>query len=60
MGVAVGPDRRCSFTCRLEFFNVFSRDLGGPNTNPAEGTFGQTISCGGGARIGLQGVRLTF
>jgi hypothetical protein len=46
----------------MEFFNVFNRDaLGGPDTNMADGTFGQIISYGGvGGRVGQIGLRLTF
>jgi hypothetical protein len=60
--VAMGPEGRYNLTFRLEFFNVFNRDaLGGPDTNMADGTFGQIISYGGvGGRIGQFGARLTF
>ncbi len=57
-----GPEGRYNLTLRMEFFNVFNRDaLGGPDTNMADGTFGQIISYGGvGGRIGQFGARLTF
>ncbi|MFZ2023476.1 MAG: carboxypeptidase regulatory-like domain-containing protein [Terracidiphilus sp.] len=60
--LAVGPEGRYNFTLRLEFFNVFNRDaLGGPDTNMADGTFGQIISYGGvGGRVGQFGARFTF
>jgi hypothetical protein len=60
--VAMGPDRAYNLTVRLEFFNVFNRStLGGPDTNMADGTFGQIINYGGvGGRVGQFGARLTF
>ncbi len=60
--LAVGPEGQYNFTFRLEFFNVFNRDaLGGPDTNMADGTFGQILSYGGlGGRVGQLGMRLTF
>jgi hypothetical protein len=60
--VAVGEDKRYNFTMRIEFFNVFNRNqLGGPDTNMADSTFGQIISYGGlGGRIGQIGARFTF
>ncbi len=60
--IAMGPDRAYNLTFRLEFFNVFNRDaLAGPDTNMADGTFGQIINYGGiGARVGQFGARLTF
>ncbi len=60
--LAMGPDRAYNLTFRLEFFNVFNRDaLGGPDTNMADGTFGQIVSYGGtGPRVGQFGARLTF
>ena len=61
-GFALGPEGAYNLTFRLEFFNVFNRDqLGGPDTNKADGTFGQIISYGGeGPRIGQFGARFTF
>ncbi len=60
--LALGPEGRYNFTFRLEFFNIFNRDaLGGPDTNMADGTFGQIINYGGiGGRVGQFGARLTF
>jgi hypothetical protein len=60
--VAIGPEGAYNLTFRMEFFNVFNRDaLGGPDTNMADGTFGQIISYGGvGPRTGQFGLRLTF
>jgi hypothetical protein len=60
--VAFGPGESYNLTFRLEFFNVFNRDaLGGPDTNMADGTFGQIISYGGvGGRVGQFGARFTF
>jgi hypothetical protein len=60
--VAIGPEARYNLTLRLEFFNVFNRDaLGGPDTNMADGTFGQIINYGGiGGRVGQFGARFTF
>jgi hypothetical protein len=58
-----GSDNRpFDLTLRLEFFNVFNRDtLAGPDTNMADGTFGQIINYGGvGGRRGQFGARLTF
>ncbi len=62
-GLALGPgDHPYNLTMRIEFFNVFNRDaLDGPDTNMADGTFGQIISYGGvGGRVGQFGARLTF
>ena len=60
--VAIGPEGRYNLTLRLEFFNVFNRDaLAGPDTNMADGTFGQIIGYGGiGGRVGQFGARFTF
>lgn len=60
--IAMGPDGRYNLTMRMEFFNLFNRNqLGGPDTNMADGTFGQIISYGGvGGRVGQFGARLTF
>jgi hypothetical protein len=60
--VAMGPDGRYNLTMRLEFFNVFNRNqLGGPDTNMSDGTFGEIISYGGvGGRVGQFGARFTF
>ena len=60
--VAMGPEGRYNLTFRLEFFNVFNRDaLAGPDTNMADGTFGQIINYGGiGGRVGQFGARFTF
>ena len=59
---AVGPDGRYNFTFRMEFFNVFNRNvLAGPDTNKADATFGQIINYGGlGGRVGQIGARFTF
>jgi len=61
-GIAMGPEGQYNLTFRLEFFNVFNRDaLAGPDTNKADGTFGQIISYGGvGGRVGQFGARFTF
>jgi len=61
-GVAMGPDGRYNLTMRLEFFNIFNRNqLGGPDTNMSDGTFGEIISYGGvGGRVGQFGARFTF
>jgi hypothetical protein len=58
----MGPDRQYNLTLRLEFFNVFNRNvLAGPDTNMSDPTFGQIINYGGlGGRIGQFGARLTF
>jgi hypothetical protein len=60
--VAMGPDGRYHLTLRMEFFNVFNRhQLGGPDTNMADGTFGQIISMGSlGGRVGQFGARFSF
>ena len=60
--VAVGADGRYNLTLRMEFFNLLNRNqLGGPDTNMADATFGQIISYGGvGGRVGQFGARLTF
>jgi hypothetical protein len=61
--LAAGQDRRYNLTLRMEFFNVFNRhELGGPDTNMADSTFGQIISQGTspGGRVGQFGARLTF
>lgn len=60
--VVMGPDGRYNLTMRLEFFNLFNRSqLGGPDTNMSDQTFGQIINYGGvGGRVGQLGARLTF
>ncbi len=60
--VAMGPDGRYNLTMRLEFFNLFNRDqLGGPDTNKSDASFGKIISYGGvGGRTGQFGARFTF
>ncbi len=59
---AVGPNGRYSFEFRMEFFNVFNRrQMGGPDTNMADSTFGEIIGYGGlGGRVGQIGGRFTF
>ena len=60
--VVMGPDGRYNLTMRLEFFNLFNRhQLGGPDTNMSDATFGQIINYGGvGGRVGQLGARLAF
>jgi len=60
--LAFGPREQYNLTFRIEFFNVFNRDaLGGPDTNMADGTFGQIINYGGiGGRVGQFGARFAF
>ena len=60
--LAMGPNGRYALTFRMEFFNIFNRSqLGGPDTNMADATFGQIINYGGlGGRIGQLGARFTF
>ena len=60
--VLMGADGRYNLTFRMEFFNVLNRNqLGGPDTNMADPTFGQIISYGGlGGRVGQFGTRFTF
>jgi Carboxypeptidase regulatory-like domain len=60
--VTMGPEGRYRLELRMEFFNVFNRDqLGGPDTNLSDGTFGQILGYGGlGGRQGQFGARFTF
>lgn len=59
---AMGPEDRYNLSVRLEFFNLFNRDqLAGPDTNPADSTFGQILGYGGlSGRVGQVGARFTF
>ena len=60
--VVLGREEQYNLTFRFEMFNVFNRDqLGGPDTNMGDATFGQIISYGGlGGRVGQFGARFTF
>jgi len=61
--VALDEDKRYNLTLRMEFFNLFNRhELGGPDTNMGDATFGQIISQGSspGGRVGQFGARFTF
>jgi hypothetical protein len=59
--LAVGPEQRFNVTLRMEFFNIFNRDeLGGPDTNLSDGTFGQILGHSIGGRQGQFGARITF
>lgn len=60
--LVAGSQKQYSLTLRLEFFNVFNRhNLGGPDTNMGDSTFGEIVSYGGvGGRVGQFGARLNF
>jgi hypothetical protein len=58
----MGDRSQYRLTLRMEFFNVFNRhQMGGPDTNMSDSTYGQIISYGGlGGRVGQFGARFTF
>ena len=60
--MAMGDRSQYRLTLRMEFFNVFNRhQMGGPDTNMSDSTYGQIISYGGlGGRVGQFGARFTF
>jgi hypothetical protein len=59
---AMGPEGQYRLALRMEFFNVFNRhQLGAPDTNMSDATFGQATGYGKlGGRVGQFGARFTF
>jgi hypothetical protein len=60
--LSMGNEGQYRLTLRMEFFNIFNRhQMGGPDTNMSDATFGQATGYGSlGGRVGQFGARFTF